>query len=183
MANHDFSLLFRQAPRGHSIFWRQLRPEFVKSYKHKLSPDALSSLAKDGGDGVEHNQRVHEATNILVKTAIPRFADELSLKTEEELSKMDISLEMHKRGINMRHIGLLRSNFWFTVHGPVAVKFGEPRIVSQANHALSVEVKPGYLVNIQGQEFKVADKEYYPNTSYITLEDSPKFSSVGERIR
>jgi hypothetical protein len=44
------------------------------------------------------------------------------------VANLDITEEMHRRGINMRHLGLLRSKFWFTLQGTCEVQFDRAAI-------------------------------------------------------
>jgi hypothetical protein len=108
-----------------SIFWRLLRPELVKQHPDALSSDALSCFGKGHGSAA-HSQHVHDATKNLVGEIIPTFAEELLVLVEEEqlglcssdvakhdvISRIHIEEEMHKRGINLRHLG--------AVHGSLA---------------------------------------------------------------
>ena len=52
--------------RGHSIFWRMLRPEYVRSLEKPLSPDANCAVTSGTADGDLHTQRARAATKNLV---------------------------------------------------------------------------------------------------------------------
>jgi hypothetical protein len=66
--------------RQRSIFWRFLRPEFVRSYPVSLSPDGLRGVADRTGlrDGREHDHRLQQATQHLVRVVVPAFAARLA---------------------------------------------------------------------------------------------------------
>lgn len=66
------------AARGMSIFWRCFRPEFLRYYPRRLSPDALSAFQDNSVDGWQQSKRVTVATRVLMKSSIPAFAEYLS---------------------------------------------------------------------------------------------------------
>jgi hypothetical protein len=119
-------------PDPQSPFYRILRPEFLRAWKASggapLSPDALSRWGLE--DSLIHNQAVNDATKRLIHVIIPDLATLLdsgthsgSLVRGEDVKAKEhqrddttalvlrepISEELHRRGINCRHIGLLRS--------------------------------------------------------------------------
>jgi hypothetical protein len=67
-----------QAPRDMSIFYRFLRPEFVRKWEAPLSSDANLVLTNGTPDCLLHMDRVKEATTVLVNTTIKDFADYLA---------------------------------------------------------------------------------------------------------
>jgi hypothetical protein len=68
----------RPEPRGMSIFWRFLRPQFVKRNPSPLSPDALSLYTQDLADSDQHDTNVEAATRRLITELIPEYAEEIS---------------------------------------------------------------------------------------------------------
>lgn len=80
-----------------------------------LSPDALTNWSRGQPDRETQNRKVFQATRFLVNTLIPRFAEELDSVAAWDSSRQPLQLgkavshNMHKRGFNIRHIGLLRS--------------------------------------------------------------------------
>jgi hypothetical protein len=62
---------------GTSLFWRQLRPEFVKAYPVPLSADAGKGMTIGCSDKHEHDLKVRDATYILCQKVIPAFANSL----------------------------------------------------------------------------------------------------------
>eukprot|EP01029_Cantina_marsupialis_P026938 TRINITY_DN7388_c0_g1_i3.p1 TRINITY_DN7388_c0_g1~~TRINITY_DN7388_c0_g1_i3.p1 ORF type:complete len:2382 (+),score=453.28 TRINITY_DN7388_c0_g1_i3:218-7363(+) len=108
--------------RHMSIFWRRLRPEIVAS-DVGLSSDALAGFAELASDGTEHCNRVKDATS-KIYNKIYDLANDL-LSRGEELSDMDVTHELHRSGINIRHMGLLRKQFWFQPVGVVSLGRGQ----------------------------------------------------------
>ena len=128
----------RRAPRDHSIFWRHLRPEFCRKYEaEQLSPDALCLIVQRAPDRAQQNLAVEKATIYLVKELIPKFLSELTLRkysmpTSEGLG-LDITAELHCRGINIRHVGLMRSLLWRQLPGEFDIYFGEKKVHTTAD--------------------------------------------------
>ena len=78
------------AERGMSIFWRFLRPEFVKRYPRALSADGLSAFGDARTDAWEHSSRVTTATRVLMTASIPNLAVWLAkLGAKEKVRKGD----------------------------------------------------------------------------------------------
>ena len=94
-----------------SIFYRFLRPQFVKRNPSPLSPDALSLYTQDMADSDQNDLNVEAASRRLVNELIPEYAEEISRRTMGHVRKMDITFEMHRLGMNVRHLGLLRGHF------------------------------------------------------------------------
>jgi hypothetical protein len=93
-----------------------------------------------------------KATRFLVTETIPAFAESLvtreySLPVSEGLG-LDLSMEMHNRGINLRHLGLVRSLLWRSVPGTVNIYFHE--VVIRTSRDLRDEVRSGERVKIEG---------------------------------
>lgn len=124
-----------RAPEARTVFARLLRPEFLAALKEAgrppLSPDALSAWGGTGGEADLHNERVAAATRHLVAEVVPDYARDLdsiapaapgkaapataaasSNPRRHRLRQLaePVSEELHARGINMRHAGLLRSH-------------------------------------------------------------------------
>jgi hypothetical protein len=101
------------APRDMSIFWRRLRPEFVQNYPEPLSSDADSGVTFRTSDGQDHVTRIQQATQHLLHEVIPKFAMELATRrytiAPADGLGIDLTAELHGRGINVRHLGVLRS--------------------------------------------------------------------------
>mgnify|MGYP001179075553 CR=1 FL=1 len=118
-----------------SIFWRLLRPEFVLSRKtwRPLSSDALSTFAYQGNstssknakdakssDSVpsqpNHNLAVTNATKYLLELVVPHLAKQLSKRLtpgSKRLMGNALSSTLHRHGINLRHLGLLRKHIGY----------------------------------------------------------------------
>jgi hypothetical protein len=111
----------RPTPRDHSILWRLLRPELVRQYPDPLSPDAYGIISATVADNVEQCKKIDEATQLLVEVEIPNFLENLLQRDYQfplsEALGLDVPQEMHDRGINVRHLGLLRSLLWRELPG------------------------------------------------------------------
>lgn len=129
----------------------------------------------------KHNAEVYRATKALIEDSIPAFAKELSLKPAGEVKTLNLRLEFHKRGINMRHIGLLRSFFWFRLAGYVSVTFKKPSI--RCTEAVTNEIQPGHFLCIKGELFKVSVQDFQEGATHCELEDPPDFSAQDEVVR
>ena len=118
------------APRGQSIFWRMLRPELVKSNPEPLSPDTNSLITGNSPDWEKQLDGVYAATKRMTDVVLPHFAEELAKRTLESLETLDLTEEMHRRGINMRHLGLLRNRFWRKLSRRVSVIFNHNQLLT-----------------------------------------------------
>lgn len=74
-----------------------------------LSPDALTSFSNHDPHAYQRNQEVIRATDRLVHEVIPAVAHELSLMTPQQISVLNFSIYLHAHGVNIRHMGLVRS--------------------------------------------------------------------------
>ena len=74
-----------------------------------LSPDALSSFGATDPSYLEYDQDVSEATSLLVQKLIPAMAKDLE-RNGHPLKREGLSITeyMHRHGVNIRHVGLLR---------------------------------------------------------------------------
>jgi hypothetical protein len=99
-------------PQGQkTIFYRLLRPEFIKNFPLPLSSDSLSKFADGDPHAFTHNENSFQATSTLVHNLIPRVVEEMVKQGHElfhDLNHKSLSNYLHRRGINMRHLGLLR---------------------------------------------------------------------------
>lgn len=103
-----------------AVFFRMIRPEFLQWLKKHhppnepdkkfppLSCDALTLWAQSGRDTKKHNDAIREATKILIHKVIPEFASFFVQKTPRQLRDVQVSEELHRHGINVRHMGLVR---------------------------------------------------------------------------
>jgi hypothetical protein len=136
---------FQPEPRGQSVYWRQLRPEFCRRYKNALSPDACCAITYDTRDGIGHFEEVKRATKYLVNECIPKYAGILCKREyTQSLSDglgIDLTTELHDQGIGMRHLGLLRGLMWRTLPGDYSIFFNESCI--RTKHDLREEVRNG----------------------------------------
>jgi len=86
-----------------------LRPEFVKKYSNirtSLSADAFSSFARNSPDRLQNNQEIIEASEYLLREQIPLFSKRLlTFVSTDVWAFID---EMHRYGLNYRHLGEAR---------------------------------------------------------------------------
>lgn len=93
-----------------SHLYRLFRPEFVKKYEIPLCPDTFSGFVANH-DAKEQIQEIKEATLALYTKNIPNFAQELNgMESESQLTQNSIKESMHKRGINLCFLGMIRQN-------------------------------------------------------------------------
>ena len=97
-----------------AIFCRLLRPELLKRLRAQgfvpLNPDALSRWGAADPSFAEQNENVRKATQTLVQNYIPQFAEWLDANGSTLAAQtMKIAVEFHRNGINIRHMGLVRS--------------------------------------------------------------------------
>mmetsp|Transcript_40667 Transcript_40667/g.127234 ORF Transcript_40667/g.127234 Transcript_40667/m.127234 type:complete len:748 (-) Transcript_40667:432-2675(-) len=91
----------QQPPRA---LHKLLRPELVKRNGAPLSPDAFSGFGS-------HNRAFHDgkcdvATRLLRQEVIPEFAQWFDTLETRDMRGIDVTVELHRRGINLRHLGL-----------------------------------------------------------------------------
>ncbi|EFA80740.1 hypothetical protein PPL_06326 [Heterostelium album PN500] len=91
------------------IFYKLLRPELIRTYDTPLSSDAFSGWSAADPNYKSYNQDVTDATNHLYDVIIREAATELESRKDSDLKKLDLAVEVHKFGINLRHLGRLRS--------------------------------------------------------------------------
>lgn len=147
-------------PREQSVFWRQLRPEFVKHYEEApLSPDAYCLMVLDVPDRMQHVENVEKATVDLIKRVIPHLMEMLSnrsyvLPVAQGLG-LDLTLELHCRGVNMRHLGLMRYLLWHSLPGTVSLFHNERGI--RTSKDLREEVQDGDIIQVNGIRYVVTE--------------------------
>ena len=86
--------------------YRLLRKELVLSSPVPLSSDAFSPFQKGDPEKNNHNKEIVDLFEHLRKKIVPDFALWLERK-KEEMKVLDLKEEMHRRGLNMRHLGLV----------------------------------------------------------------------------
>jgi hypothetical protein len=89
----DSNLFFDSEPFG-VIYFKMLRPEFVKSYLKPLSPDAFSNFGRL--DSEIHNQEVNEATQELHQRIIN--ISKSDLKINESTHPTSLLEILHSKG-------------------------------------------------------------------------------------
>lgn len=113
----DFSRVFppitpvRDVVGGH--LFQMFRSEFLDSWLVPLSSDAYSRFVDSQPDKKKNNDDVDTATKDLLGITLSNFARELAAALEEEvrivgtLTQFRLTEELHRKGINMRYLGLL----------------------------------------------------------------------------
>jgi hypothetical protein len=148
-----------QITHEQSLFWRQLRPEFVKRYKKALSPDALCATTYQQPDQPEHAQEIKTATRMIVQTLLPQYAESLCRR---EFTRpladgygIDFSMELHDLGINLRHLGYLRGLMWRRLPGFFNLFFNEHFVRTSLD--LRGEVTNGMTLRVGDLQFTVTE--------------------------
>lgn len=109
----DFARAFpAEAPaRNHreprAVYYKLLRPETVRSNETPLSSDAFTTWGKLDSRFQEHNKNVLKATLKLLLQEVPAFAESLDIHVEE-MTGANLVTELHRAGINIRHLGQVR---------------------------------------------------------------------------
>lgn len=75
-----------------------------------LSPDALTAFSNFDPSAVDRNREVIRATERLVREVVPALAQSLANMPEKTVHSIDVSVFFHYHGVNIRHIGLVRSH-------------------------------------------------------------------------
>jgi hypothetical protein len=229
------------APRGMSIFWRMLRPEFTKTYcvkRHRidallaeidvvfprpstfkpeqlceegvlsephrqlfstlstdhrneicetrtirpedapvrlpLSPDANCLVEYKCPEWEAHTWAVRDATLQLVNELVPAFAADLASRDLGNSTiltgfGLDLTSDMHRRGINMRHLGLLRSYFWRPVVGTVSLAYNSAELHSAVD--LRSQVRRGDYVVLRTDADATLHRQGAPSVHYRVSSD------------
>jgi hypothetical protein len=100
------------------FLFRHLRPELVRKWRAPLNPDSFSQFvaAEDPTTRQQHENDITECTRHMKEFVIPQFAKSLVKKYSDanvnELRFLTLSrfiLELHQAGINIRHLGLVKT--------------------------------------------------------------------------
>lgn len=116
---------FFDEPDGRAVFYYLLRPELVISNPVPLNPDAFTGWnAEEEEVRIQDNMAITEATKRLYEVIIPSYVKELEetpfpwekifdLKTDMYFLKKVFGVitgaKLHAHGINLRHLGFVRS--------------------------------------------------------------------------
>lgn len=97
-----------------SIFYKLLRPELVRGNDRPLSSDAFSGWQSSDSKSDAMNEDVEEATKRLLETVIPAYpqtflAPDFQVHFRSEVCNIS---DLHRRGINLRHLGRVRSEMY-----------------------------------------------------------------------
>lgn len=152
--------------------------------KVPLSPDANCMVEYGCPEWEPHIWAVRDATSRLIHELIPKMAH--SLATRELQGKhansgygVNLSADMHRQGINIRHMGLLRSNFWRTVEGKVNIATNSSRLVAHCD--LRHQVRRGDFLILQTDAQQVRIRAGMPTKLYKVSRD-PKETHSGQAL-
>jgi Clustered mitochondria/Translation initiation factor eIF3 subunit 135 len=101
---HGNAAIIMHRKGGH--LYTMLRPELVKSNPTPLSSDAFTGFGRINAE--QHNAPVRTATHRLIHQVIPAFAEELNSSRVLVGNGRALCDAMHRNGINMRYLGILR---------------------------------------------------------------------------
>ncbi len=139
-----------RAAKQNTVLFHLLRPEFLQRLKADglpaLSPDAFTGWGADDAKCKEHDEEVERASLLLMGEHLPRFARELTQLPLDQLEKLNLAEEVHRRGLNLRHIGVVRS----LIPAPAWVEnpSAEARAAASARQLLLVDVVARTLKNL-----------------------------------
>lgn len=155
----EFTPHLPRSPRDQSVFWRRLRPEFCYTFSAPLSPDAASTIVYHAVDQDSQYNTVSNATAQLVNKNIEEFVEHLSIRTFHiplaDGLGLNISSEMHIRGINLRHMGLVRSLMWRQLPGAVSI-FNHEKFI-RTSYDVRFEIKNNSKVSLNDMVFTVLE--------------------------
>lgn len=180
-SNPKFTPHLPSVPRGNSIFYRLLRPEFVKTHPTPLSPNANTRVTEDSKDWIKQLDDNETATQSLVLEVIPDFADELAIKhmnpDPNDGYGVDISADLHRNGINVRHMGAVRQRFWRKLRGTCSMIFHSRKVIT--NRDFSSQLERGDKVKVLGEIYHISkdfDDDFNATTIYLdrNYEDDSK---------
>lgn len=148
-----------RSPRDQSVYWRRLRPELCRNFDVPLSPDACSTIVYHTTDQNTQLDNVRNANMHLFDHKIPQFVKYLvdrtfTLPLSDGLG-VNLSNEFHVRGINIRHVGLVRSKLWHPLPGRVSL-FNNERYI-RCSHDIRGEIRNGDIVRLGGLTFTVCE--------------------------
>lgn len=128
------------------IFYRLLRPELLQHFRTEtgdgprvrpLNPDCYSGwMDKNDPNHLEYFEQNKTATHHLLTCAIPNFAAELLDKGVAGLGKLVLSVELHRRGINVRHLGMCHSFLLYQQYLRSRQQTAESNILAKARRLL-----------------------------------------------
>lgn len=89
----------------HSVdFSLRLRPEFLKLYKAKLSPDSFISIHSDSK---KHEIFLITACKYLRNTQVPKLVKDLDCLKISAIDSESLTQTVHRYGVNLRYLGLI----------------------------------------------------------------------------
>lgn len=145
-------------PRLQSIFWRFIRPELIELNSVTLSPDCgtVITMGLDDDSG-NREDLVHTTNSMLSK--IPIFIKRLLSKNLQLPTSINqeliLSQDFHKEGINLRHMGLVRSMLWRLLPGKCSIYHNESFL--RTTEDLREELKNGEKIYINGELFTIKE--------------------------
>ncbi|GMI35290.1 hypothetical protein TrCOL_g2906 [Triparma columacea] len=184
--NPDFTPHLPSVSRGNSIFYRLLRPEFVRTNPSPLSSNANTRITEDAKDWIKQLDDNELATNRLINDVIPALAEELCKKELNESAEdgygLDLAADFHRCGVNLRHMGLVRTRFWRKLRGNCSMIFHSRKV--ESNRDFKCQVNRGDQVKIFDVLYRISkdtkddftDRVIYLDKTYE--DDSKNFVDV-----
>lgn len=166
----------QDTPRMQSVMWRFMRPELTRHLPLPLSVDVglLSAFHVSDMPTVseEEDNHVDEASTTgffarsveatqkkMLATAVPQFLLRLLNSEQDYLSiswkQFDLGREMHRLGINLRHLGFLRSFLWHDLPGKFSIFHNEK--IARGSENLDQEVCTGDFLQLGVEEQQLDD--------------------------
>jgi hypothetical protein len=152
-----------RTPRDQSIYWRRLRPELCATHPTTLSPDAASTIVYHTLDQLEQYDNVLTANRRIVDNLVFQFIEYTVGRTYlvplSEGLGLDIAHELHVRGLNIRHLGLIRSLLWRPVIGTVSLHNNEKFL--RTSNDVRNEVRNGDKISVLEEIYSVTETVKY----------------------
>lgn len=169
-----------ETPRQHSVLWRFIRPELFRSMEFSLSTDAgllstfgvsdaipgASESEKDDGLDADlkktYQGRALLATGKeLLSTIVPQFLRRILQAEKDFLSipwkQFTMTQEMHKAGINVRHLGYMRSFLWRDLPGKFSVFHNEK--ILRSTEYVDEEIFSGDYIQLSKADVSTLDEQ------------------------
>ena len=145
-----------------------MRPEFIDQAKTpSLNSNAFSPISNSDIQVGAHRRQSMLSTQVLLDK-VRVFAEDLAKSnvyiSQEGHQYNNVISHMHQNGINTRHIGLLRCQFWRKINGSVHLSSGSPIVCTHFN-ILYTGIQPGYKVRFGADvtRYVISKEQYYPN--------------------
>ena len=92
----------------HCYLFQLLRPEIVKNYLTPLCSDSISNFVENEKEKNLFHEQIEKINQIIKGMRIPKLAEILSRKNPIYYKPIHFIQSIHRSGINVRYIGLIR---------------------------------------------------------------------------